>query len=214
MTTIVAISDTHSYHRNIIVPDGDILVHAGDITWRGELEIIADFCNWWKELPHKNKIIVCGNHELGIRNEQKRNIALQMFDDTGSFYLEDKSARINNFYFYGSPWQPAFHDWEWNLPRNGDELSQKWDMIPEDTNILITHCPPYGILDDTIQAGSQGCELLAKRLPQLTNLKVHIFGHLHRDGGKMVERDGVKFINAAVCTDYYKPENLPVVVEV
>jgi|HubBroStandDraft_5_1064220.scaffolds.fasta_scaffold11763_4 Icc-related predicted phosphoesterase len=213
MTTIVAISDTHEQHAQVVVPDGDILIHAGDFTNLGKIGAIGHFASWLSAMPHKYKIVVPGNHDWAFQNEF-RGLAVNLLQQRGIIYLEDTGCRINNLQFYGSPHQPRFHDWAFNIDRNSLALAQKWDMIPEDTNILITHCPPYGILDDTIRAGSQGCELLAKRLPQLTNLKVHIFGHLHRDGGKMVERDGVKFVNAAICTDYYKPDNLPVVVEV
>jgi Icc-related predicted phosphoesterase len=213
---IVAISDTHSYHRSVKVPDGDTLICSGDITFRGELPIIGDFSNWLKELPHKNKVIVFGNHELGLRSGPNRLDAIEMITDAGAYYLEDSKIEIDGLNFWGSPWQPAYFDWEWNLPRHSPELKDVWDLIPENTNILITHCPPNGILDSVKETwrGPQGCELLEKRLHHLSNLKAHIFGHLHRDGGKVKEQLGVKFVNAAICTDSYLPINSPQVIDI
>lgn len=211
---LVAISDTHSYHRKIKVPDGDVLIHAGDITWRGEINILYDFCAWMYELPHQHKIVVSGNHELGMQNGVYRNHVLSMMKNVNIHYLEDSGITINNLFFWGSPWQPAFFDWEWNLPRNGLALEEKWSLIPDDTNILITHGPPNGILDSTRDNGPQGCEKLEKRIRDLSKLKVHIFGHMHRDGGKMIDHLGVKFVNAAICTDAYTPTNPSVIIDI
>lgn len=212
---IVAISDTHSYHRRVQIPDGDILIHAGDITWRGELEIFADFTNWLKELPHANKLVICGNHELGISSSSKRGIVLRMFQDAGITYLENSGITIDGVNFYGSPATPAFMDWEWNY-RRGHEIGAIWDLIPENTNVLITHGPPYGILDSVQDhtRGPQGCEMLREKVEQLPNLKIHAFGHLHMMGGQTMKLGNTTFANVAICDDAYNTTRLATVLEI
>src|SRR5579859_1782694 len=206
---IVAISDTHSYHRQISMPpNADVLVCAGDITWKGELDIIEDFCNWMKELPYKHKVIVLGNHELGIQNSIKREPALEMIKNAGLHYLEDSSVEIDGVLFYGSPWTPYFYDWEWNLQR-GPEIAEKWKKIPDETNVLITHGPPYGILDRTPSKENVGCKDLKKRVRELSQLKCHVYGHIHLGGGSIVSINGTTFINASICTEQYQPSNKP-----
>jgi Icc-related predicted phosphoesterase len=223
---LVVVSDTHSYHRKVEVPDGDVFIHAGDITWRGELEIFADFANWLKELPHKNKVIIFGNHELGMRSEVKkgiikthsgssRDVVLQLMKDAGATYLENSGINIDGINFWGSPATPYFMDWEWNYQR-GKEIGKIWDLIPQDTNVLITHGPPYGILDSVQDhaRGPQGCEMLNKKVKQLPNLKAHVFGHLHQDGGKMVKLGNTIFANVAICDDAYSTSREPTIIEI
>jgi Icc-related predicted phosphoesterase len=209
---LVIISDTHSHHRRVIVPDGDVLIHCGDITFRGELPIIEDFSNWLKEQPHKRKIVIAGNHELGFSHGYKRNSFIDLIRASGADYLEDSLVEIDGVLFYGTPWQPEFCNWEWNLPR-GKELKAKWALIPDRVQVLITHCPPFGILDEATSDNNLekiGCKDLLRRIKQLKHLKVSCFGHNHLKGGQMIEQGGVKFVNAAVCTENYNPTNLPV----
>jgi hypothetical protein len=138
---------------------------------------------------------------------------VNFLQEAGCIYLEDSGVTIDGKLFYGSPWQPRFYDLAFNVER-GPQIAKKWANIPDNTNVLITHGPPHGILDDTIRDGSQGCKDLAERIGELAQLKAHIFGHLHHDGGKMIEEYGVKFANAAVCTDKYVPSNPPIVLEI
>lgn len=210
---IVCLSDTHEQHTQVIVPEGDVLVHSGDFTYQGKIPVIANFANWLGSLPHKHKVIVAGNHDWAFQNNF-RNVAVNLLREAGAIYLEDSGCEIDNLQFWGSPWQPRFYDWAFNLNRNGSEIAKRWDLIPSETNVLITHCPPFGILDETSNNGSQGCEKLRNRLSHLDHLKAHIFGHLHHDGGKVKDHLGVKFVNAAICTDNYKPTNLPVVIDI
>jgi Icc-related predicted phosphoesterase len=210
----VIISDTHEKHRQIFLPEGDILIHCGDWTFTGAFNKVADFIHWMKEQDFKYKCIIAGNHELSLdHRSSSRNMILNLIKESGIIYLEDSLIEIEGIKFYGAPWQPEFHSWAFNLPR-GFPLANKWKQIPNDVNVLITHGPPYGILDDTTDNGSQGCEELAKRVKQLPNLKLHCFGHLHHSGGKIEEHNNIKFVNAAVCTDAYKPTNLPVIIDI
>lgn len=216
---IIAISDTHCYHRRIkAIPDGDILIHAGDITSCGEIGALDDFAHWMKELPHKHKVFIAGNHDMTLQRECViRDELLKMFKDCGLIYLQDSTIVIDGISFYGSPWQPEYHSWSFNLPRKGKELTKKWDAIPDDTNVLITHGPPHMILDEAPRGvfdfENVGCEILANRIWELPKLKAHIFGHIHNSRGIRKEL-GVQFVNASICTEAYNPTNLPQEIEI
>src|ERR1019366_1343500 len=206
---IISFSDTHSYHRKLAIPDGDVLICCGDITWRGEMNIIADFSNWLKELPHKHKIVIFGNHEVGFENGPNRNAAIDLIRAAGVHYLEDSGVEIEGKIFWGSPITPFFMDWEYNRHR-GKDIKYHWNKIPDETNVLITHGPAKGILDDTTNNGSQGCEDLLNRVLELKRLQLHLYGHLHRQGCSVEEINGVKFANCAVLDDNYRFHNKPI----
>ena len=213
---LVIISDTHSYHRKVVIPDGDVLIHCGDVTWRGELPIVEDFADWLKALPIKHKVVIYGNHEIGFQHGYKRAQAIQLIKDSGAHYLEDSGITIDGVNFYGSPASPFFHNWEWNYQR-GKDIAAVWSKIPTDTNVLITHGPPYMILDEAPRGvGSHenvGCQDLLNRIMELPDLKVHAFGHIHHGyGTKQVAQ--CTFVNGSVCTEKYEPINPPIVVEI
>lgn len=209
---IIAISDTHEREQFVKLPEGDVLVHAGDSTFRGEVKAVAKFAHWMSQQDFKHKVVIAGNHELTFADPIMKPIVLNLLKEAGCIYLEDSSVEIDGHLFYGSPWQPRFYDWAFNVDR-GPKIAQKWAAIPGDTEVLITHGPPYGVLDGTINDGSQGCEMLAERIAELKKLKIHIFGHLHHDGGKSVEEYGIKYANASICTDKYIPSNPPIILE-
>ncbi len=216
MPRIVCLSDTHNCHQPIDVPDGDILIHSGDATVRGtDIEVI-EFVYWFAKLPHKIKIFVAGNHDWMFQTDNRR--ARLLVANEGIVYLQDSSVEIEGLKFYGSPWQPRFFDWAFNLNR-GYELAEKWAMIPDDINILITHGPPYGILDEVPRRWgieNTGCEELRKRVDQIASkgkLKLHIFGHIHCGYG-VAERAGVRFVNASNCDESYDPIQPPIVVDI
>jgi Icc-related predicted phosphoesterase len=149
--------------------------------------------------------MVGGNHDYALEEDPPYAINLI----TCAAYLQDTAITINGFKFYGTPWQPEFHHWAFNLPRRGEELSEKWERIPEDTDILVTHTPPYGILDYSLYSKDNvGCELLRERVAELPNLKAHIFGHIHAGYGFMD-----RFYNVSVCNESYEPKNQPIVIE-
>ena len=213
---LVAISDTHSHHRKLSLPDGDVLIHAGDISWRGELPIIEDFAAWLKEQPHKKKIVIFGNHEIGFQHGYKRPMAIKLIQDAGAIYLENSGVEIDGVNFYGSPVQPWFHDWEWNYQR-GPEIAAIWAQIPTNTNVLITHGPPYLIMDEAPRGvfdhENVGCKDLMNRLGDLPDLKAHVFGHIHAGYGTR-QVGPCLFVNAASCTEQYAATNPPIVFEV
>lgn len=211
---IVCISDTHNCNEQIAVPDGDILIHSGDATIRGTIPEIEEFSRWFSSMPHKYKVFVAGNHDwlFETNNRHARNLL-----DDSIIYLQDSSINIEGFKIYGSPWQPRFFDWAFNLMR-GPELAEKWKLIPEDTNILITHGPPNGILDEVPRQyfiEKTGCEELRKKIDSIAplgNLKLHTFGHIHCGYGQHEEM-GIRFINASSCDEKYEPSQPPIAIE-
>ena len=142
---IVCLSDTHNCNQEITVPDGDILIHAGDATIRGTQTEVEDFLAWFSSLPHQHKVFVAGNHDWLFETDNR--FARLLTANYKIKYLEDSFTDIEGLKIYGSPWQPRFFDWAFNLNRGG-ELAEKWKLIPADIDILITHGPPNGILDE------------------------------------------------------------------
>jgi len=202
---IVIISDTHGMHRSLDMPDGDVLIHAGDFTTRGTLDNVIEFNEWLGTLDYKHKIVISGNHELSLENYPEK--AKELI--TNAIYLKDSSVVIDGVKFYGAPWQPYFFNWAFNLQR-GAEIKEKWDLIDNDTDVLITHGPPHGCLDDIVGGKHVGCEELMKAVHRIQP-KLHVFGHIHSGYGR--DRLGpTAMVNASTCTERYEPTNPPVVV--
>jgi Icc-related predicted phosphoesterase len=208
---IVCLSDTHNCNEQISVPAGDLLIHAGDATIHGTDQEIEEFLIWFSSLPHKYKIFVAGNHDWLFENNNR--LARLMTANYNIKYLQDSVFMLNGIKIYGSPWQPRFFEWAFNLNR-GAELAEKWKLIPADTDILITHGPPHGILDEVPReygTENTGCEELRKRIREIRP-KLHIFGHIHCGYGQ-IEKFGTKFINASNCDEAYEPTNPPMVID-
>ena len=187
---IVCVSDTHSYHDKSVVPDGDILLHAGDLTRHGYLEDVEVFDRWLGTLPHRHKIVICGNHDFCFQEQASRDRARI----TNAIYLEDESVTVEGVKIYGSPWQPWFGGWAFNLQR-GPDIAAKWQLIPDDTQILVTHGPPQGVLDRTHRGDSAGCLDLFHRVMEVRP-RLHVFGHIHEAAGRS-DFDGITFVNAS-----------------
>jgi Icc-related predicted phosphoesterase len=205
---ITLLSDTHGKHKQITshLPGGDILIHSGDISSMGYPREIKDFCKWFNGIEgYTNKIFIAGNHDWGFQNHiDKVTETLEKYD--GITYLQDTSILVGEpdetIKVYGSPWQPEFHNWAFNLPRMGDKLKGKWDNIPTDTDILITHGPAYGFVDKVIgRPENLGCELLAERIKTIKP-KIHVCGHIHSGRG-IIFNDGTLYINASVLNEQY-----------
>ena len=211
MVKVVCISDTHCRLRDVNVPDGDILVHAGDLTFQGTVGEISQELRELGRIAKRFKAvyIIAGNHDwLG---EYNSSLMRQMCKDVGVIYLQDDWAVFEGLVIYGSPWQPEFCDWAFNLPR-GEKLAEKWAQIPDKVDILVTHGPPAKILDVVpYDKEHVGCEDLFTRVMQVKP-QLHVFGHIHHSYG-VQQFDGVTFVNASVSTEQYKPTNTPIVIE-
>lgn len=202
--TLVAISDTHALHRSVAIPDGDILVHAGDITRSGDPAEVKDLNAYLGTLPHRHKIVIAGNHDFCFERDPETSRALL----SNCTYLQDEAVFIDELWIYGSPWQPWFYDWAFNL-RRGAEIRAKWTLIPENTDILITHGPPYGYLDQTARGEKVGCRDLLEAVERIQP-RVHIFGHIH-EGYGVASNGKTHFMNACTCNLAYEPVNKPLV---
>lgn len=201
---IVVISDTHNLHERVDIPAGDVLVHCGDCLGHGTLEELEALDRFLGELPHRHKILIAGNHDWCFEREPEAARRLVR----NAVYLEDEEVELERVKFYGSPWQPWFFDWAFNLER-GEPLRNVWAKIPEDTDVLITHGPPYGVLDRTVHGEPVGCEALIERV-RAVKPKVHLFGHIHEGYGHE-KMDETLFVNASTCNVRYEPVNAPFV---
>ena len=195
---IVFISDTHLHHDRLEVPPGDILVHAGDFSGRGRLEEVKAFLDWYGSLPHTHKVLIAGNHDFLAEREPR--LFRSLIPDN-LIYLEDSGVTIEGIRIWGSPIQPWFFDWAFNRQRGAD-IRQHWALIPDDTDILVTHGPPYGILDRVARDGSPvGCRDLLRRINDI-DIKINVFGHIHEAYGQQSVGNTL-FLNAAVLDENY-----------
>ncbi len=204
----VAISDTHGQHHKLILPEGDILIHAGDISGRGLAFEVTEFLNWFTVQNFKYKIFVAGNHDFFF--EQESAEAVNKIIPAGIIYLNDSEVIIDGIKIWGSPISPWFYNWAFNRHR-GAAIQKHWDLIPADTNILVTHGPAHKILDTTVSGHNAGCEDLLDTINTIRP-KVHLCGHIHEAYGT-IKKWGTTFINASVLNEKYQMVNVPVVFE-
>jgi len=207
---ITFISDTHTKHYHIPkehLPGGDMIIHCGDISSRGYREEVRLFLEWFTDLDsYTHKVFIAGNHDFFFEENPLQSTELVQ-EYPNIIYLQDNMVEIEGIKIYGSPWQPEFYNWAFNLPRNGDKLKEKWKAIPENIDILITHGPPFGCLDKTIQGQSVGCEILTEEIKRINPI-IHCFGHIHYSYGYM-QRDNINFINACSLGENYVYQNKP-----
>lgn len=232
---IVCISDTHSLQDNMLyeIPDGDILIHSGDISNRGGEKDVTNFIHWFQNIKGFDlKIFISGNHDycfekvnephhkgdydwlhhlMSTENLSQSDV-VYLQDDYITFISEEFSKPLK---IYGTPWQPWFYDWAFNLPRLGKELQEKWDMIPFDTDILITHGPPNGygdLVNNWRQPNTNvGCELLTNIIGE-HKIPLNVFGHIH-EGYGVYTNENTTFVNASICTADYRPTNKPIIID-
>ena len=199
---IVCISDTHNSHRDVEIPNGDILIHAGDFSFQGEPRVYRDADKWFGELPHKYKFIIAGNHDFNFYRHKWKN----------AIPLCDSGMVIDGVRFWGSPYSPTFGNWAWMKDR-GDEIAKHWKMIPDNTDVVIAHGPAYELGDKTPPrwgSVNAGCYDLGLALDRIKP-KLFVCGHIHNGYGKY-ERKGAVYVNASVCNEDYDPINPAIVV--
>jgi Icc-related predicted phosphoesterase len=190
LVQLVLLSDTHELHREIDIPYGDILIHAGDFTmFSKNLDAILDFNAWLGELPHRHKIVVPGNHEFFLEaNPTKRSLL------SNAIVLINEAVEVHGLKIWGSPVTPLYGG-AFGL-NSAEDRKRLYAEIPKDTDILITHGPPYGILD--FSAGSElhaGCRELFDAVLRVRP-KLHLFGHVHGARG-IFQTNDTTFVNAA-----------------
>lgn len=224
---VVFLSDTHTRHKSLTskLPEGDCIVFGGDFMSSGWYESeVHDFIEWLKGLNYKYKIVVAGNHDRfceAFPSYQIKDMFEKYYDD-GVRYVQDEEIEIEGLKIFGTPYQPFFCNWAFNI-KDSDELSEIYDKIPEGLDILITHCPPYDILDKSHKPNFHnmtgesplGSKELKNRLESMEKPpRYHIFGHIHGDGGKTLKVGETTYINASVCDEEYKPVNPIVVLDI
>lgn len=201
------------------------MVHAGDFCSQGNYPEFEDFIKWFDSQPFKHKVFIAGNHDgcleamQGSESEFMRALVKTgRIKGEGLHYLRDSSVVIEGKVFYGAPWQPVFCDWAFQRKR-GAEMAEKWKLIPEKVDILITHGPPYGHGDQAPPYFSKfkrnvGCMELLKRVIEV-GPQLHIFGHIHCGYGLTDSDEAPKtvFANVSTCTEQYSPDNPPMILD-
>jgi Icc-related predicted phosphoesterase len=216
---IACISDTHMWGMPLKeLPEADILLHAGDATYRGTIEEVSLFA---KEISkhlkdsrykpaYKKIIFVPGNHDWLFERDEA--LARQIMQDAGVEVLINEAVEFDGFKIWGSPVTPPFHNWAFNWEPN--KRIHLWEQIPEDTDIVITHGPPLYILDEVPEYDKirhTGCPHLANRL-RVVKPKMHLFGHIHESYGVIVKNE-TKYVNASIMDRRYNPNNKATLVE-
>jgi Icc-related predicted phosphoesterase len=192
---IVCISDTHGFHRKLDVPDAEILIHAGDFMTHGRAIVeIDDFNTWLANLPHKHKIVVAGNHDKLFEAEPK----LARSRLSAAIYLEQSAVTLDSIHFWGCPVTPVLPHMAFAVARG--QAGKYWDKMPAETDVLITHGPPFGIFDkEDICSEHMGCMQLNKAV-QRVRPRLHIFGHIHGGRGREEGPNGTSFVNCAALS--------------
>ena len=201
---LTLISDTHDLHRELEVPDGDILIHAGDFTmFSKSLRSIEDFNTWLGDLPHRHKIVVPGNHEFFLEADPHRRSLL-----SNAIVLINEAVDIEGLRIWGSPVTPLFGG-AFGMA-SAEDRRRLYAQIPEDIDVLITHGPPYQILDADLESGvHSGCRELFDAVMRVRP-KLHVFGHIHGGYGIFQTRD-TTFVNAALLGMHGDIDQAPVV---
>lgn len=222
---IIFLSDTHGYHRRVTIPEGDILIHGGDLSSQGREPEVRDFLTWLSSLPHKHKVFIAGNHDKSFDpkfnyKEPDQNLKPQWLQillkslPPNVHYLENTSIEIEGLKIWGSPISPWFHGEIWGFNKHrGNDIKQVWDTIPLDSDIVLTHSPVKGKCDLVERDQKhEGCEDLLVKLWEVEPI-LHLSGHLHTGYG--IDNDeAVTFVNGSLLNDNYQLVNKPWVIEI
>jgi Icc-related predicted phosphoesterase len=213
--TIWHISDTHGIHEHLVIPDNiDIVIHSGDFsnyhrTFDNKPEAL-EFLQWYSKIDVPYKVLVAGNHDAYACNKPIE--FAQTCHDLGIIYLKDDFCIIKGIKIYGTPYTPQFGDWHFMKPRHS--INKVYNLIPEDVDILVTHGPPYGILDMATDTDNNdehcGCKSLLNKICYELNIKMNLFGHIHDNEYNLNQGivslnsiQGVIFSNGSVVKDKY-----------
>jgi Icc-related predicted phosphoesterase len=201
---VILISDTHNLHADLELPEGDLLIHAGDLSAGGTASEIRNFLDWFSSQPHPNKVLIAGNHDFYL--EKLSAEELQAFIPSNIHYLNNELLELEGLKIWGSPVSPISKKrWAFNRLR-GNDIQEVWDMIPNNLDILITHGPPLGILDEILDGRLVGCENLRDTIFQ-KQPKLVCFGHIHEARGLEKQQD-IQFVNAS-SVDRYSTKVFP-----
>ncbi len=205
---LVVVSDTHEKHDELGVLERDVLIHCGDVCdgFRKDPEAVESIDAWFGR--QRFDLILCtgGNHDFAVWDRLDRG--LRVFENAR--WLADDEVVHDGVKFYGSPWVPHLQGWAFFLTSDG--LQKKWSLIPDDTDILVTHTPPFGILDMPRSRWTNcGCRHLRRRVEE-ARPRYHLFGHNHASAG-VHEGEFTTFVNASVVDSDFNVARGPVVID-
>jgi Icc-related predicted phosphoesterase len=213
---IACISDVHGRWSKLQIPEVDLLISCGDYSFQGERHMVKDFHKWLNKRPAKNIISIQGNHELWVEKnfQEAKQIALEACPKV--HFVEEDVIEIEGVKIFCSAYTPWFHSWAYNEHR-GEPIKRHWDRIPQ-VDIIATHGPVYGILDELVYPNGDGkgefvgCQDL---LDVVKRIKPDLFfcGHIHAHGGKEIHRDGTSFYNTSICDEQYVASNPATIVD-
>lgn len=207
MVSTTFISDIHGFLPNL--PGGDLLIIAGDLTGRNTIDEYEKFIQWLSDLSYRCKIVIAGNHD-GLIESGKVTFGN---GEHNIHYLCDSGFEFEGLKIWGSPYTPTFLNWYFMRER-GNDIKKHWDLIPAGLDILVTHGPPYGIFDETINKTHAGCEELKKAVQERVRPRIHCFGHIHEGGGSIGEIEGITYINCSYVDERYRPVYSPITIEI
>jgi len=215
---LVIVSDTHNFHKQVKIPECDILVHMGDFSSMGHHHEVENFLKWFSQQPAKHLIYIAGNHDLSYEREPDfKHEMVKKYSEL--VYLENSGIWIGDQYIWGSPYTPEFHNWAFLYARESEAARLIYSLIPNYTTILVTHGPPKRILDRCIHDNppypqDAGCEVLRRRIAEVKPT-YHLFGHIHEGYGMdHCTLAPTICINASTCDLSYEPNNPPVILEI
>ncbi len=200
---IDCISDLHGFTPKL--QGGDLLLIAGDLTARDEPYEFEEFKQWLKNQPYTKKVLIAGNHDNFLAFHENPRA---YFED--AIYLCDSGIEINGFKIWGTPWTKNFVGQNPRCKAFGlnfeTQLLERFELIPDNIDILITHSPPEGILDKTWSSHARaGSPSLKSRVLKMPELKLHLFGHIHEGYGTQEGPLKATFVNASFVNKYYHP---------
>lgn len=198
---IDCISDLHGFKPDL--PGGDLLIICGDLTAWDKRDEYDQFNLWLASFPYRCKIVIAGNHD-GLLERKRVTIG-----NENTHYLCDSGFEFEGLKIWGSPYTPKFENWFF-MRNRGQDIQRHWNLIPHDTDILVTHGPPYGIFDEVDDGVHAGCKDLRKTIQDKIKPKIHCFGHIHEGGGKTTTINDTTYVNCSYVDERYQPVYFPV----
>ncbi|NND92902.1 MAG: metallophosphoesterase [Granulosicoccus sp.] len=209
---LVCISDTHGDHELLDLPEGDVLIHAGDLTGHGQCTETQSFMSWFGRQPFTYKLCIAGNHDTFMEAEPA--LTRRFAEDAGVLLLNDSGCEIDGVAFWGSPITPRYYDWSF-MRDPGASIEAHWELIPNSTDVLITHGPPHGILDQVQRAEDEfehtGCPSLLRRIREVAP-RIHLFGHIHEGHGQF-HANNLSYFNVSTMNKEYRIAHAPVIID-
>jgi Icc-related predicted phosphoesterase len=210
---VTCISDIHGIYPKL--PGGDLLIFAGDAAYNGTNEEAERFLTWMVEQDYAKKVLIKGNHDESVFQHTESGWNWRKY---GLTYLEDSGTEFMGLKIWGSPWTKTFRGMNRRCKHftkdTEEEMNEQFALIPSDTDILVTHSPPHEIFDTIATGESVGSSCLKSHVMGRIFPKLHVFGHIHEDGGRVLKSTRTTFVNASIMDECYDPINSPIQIEI